>query len=225
MKKFDVKMLAIWLIAVILFVVLVFLLPLNRNAVFGISFAVTLISFGLVALAYILSFMHDQTLQSKLLGFPIFRVSVLALGVQLIIGFALMALSSLCPLWLAVAIECVLLAGSAVCLIGTEAARGVVEKTEVVLRDHTQAMKQIRALASAKLSLEKDPQVYAACQSLVDAIRYADPVSNEATAEMEQQLEQLISGLGEGEPNTRLALIEQAQSLLQQRNAMAKISK
>ena len=224
-KKFDVKMLAIWLIVLVAFAAVAFLLPIARNAVFYIAFSATLISFGLVVFAYIQSFLHDDTLSSKLLGFPIFRVSLIALFVQLVIFAALTATSSICPLWLAVIVEGLVFAGSAVCLIATEAARGVVEEAELKPEDRTQTMKRLRALAVAKMSIQKEEQAKEACRRLADALKYADPVSTQATQELEQKIEQILETLEKYEIGDRLSLIEQAQILLQQRNAFAKTNK
>lgn len=224
-KKFDVKMLAIWLIVLAAFVAVVFLLPISRNAVFYVAFAMTLVSFGLVAFAYVQSFLHDNTLSSKLLGFPIFRVSLIALALQMLVFVTLGALSALCPIWLAVIIEGLVLAGTAVCLIATEAARGVVEEAEVKLTDRTQMIKRLRAQAETVVSLQTNEHIKTEVERLSQALRYSDPVSSDATKEVELEIEKLLGKLYNGVDADIEARIKRALVLVQQRNSIIKSNK
>ena len=224
-KKFDVKMLAIWLITLAAFIAVVFLLPISRNTVFYVAFAMTLVSFGLVAFAYVQSFLHDDTLSSKLLGFPIFRVSLIALALQMAVFAVLAALSTVCPVWLAVIVEGVVLAGTAVCLIATEAARGVIEDAELKLTDKTQMMKKLRILAEAAISQQEDTCVRDEVEKLARVLRYADPVSCEDTQDVERQLEMLIGRLNEGSTESRVANAKEACALAERRNSLVRFSK
>lgn len=225
LKKFDVKMLALWLLALTVFLMLAFLPPMERNAVFGIAVGATLFIFGFVAVAYVLSFMHDGTLTSKLLGYPIFRVSVFALGAQGVICLLLVALSRACPVWLAVAVEGVMIAGIACAMIGTEAARGVVERSEQTLDSRTANMKRLRRLAQAQRDAQQDERVRAAAARLAEALAYADPVTSAATREAEARIEALLGTLSSGTAQERLDAISQAEACVRQRSAAAKGSK
>lgn len=225
LKKFDVKMLALWLLALTVFLMLAFLPPMKRNIVFGIAVGATLVMFGFVAVAYALSFMYDETLTSKLLGYPIFRVSVFALGAQGVICLLLVVLSRACPIWLAVAVEGVMIAGAAVAMIGTEAARGVVESNEDALSDRIANMKRLRRLALVQRDAQMDECVRAAAARLAEALAYADPVTSEATREAEERIEVLLGTLTSGSSQERLDAISQAEACVRQRSAAAKESK
>lgn len=224
-KKFDVKMLAIWLIILAVFVAIALLLPVARNAVFYIAFAMTLVSFALVAFAYVQSFLHDDTLSSKLLGFPIFRVSVVALGLQLVAFVLLTVLSFVCPVWLAVLIEGLVLAGTSVCLIATEAARGVIEDAEVKLEDRTQTIKKLRTQAVAMVSMQEDAQVKAKMEKLAQELRYCDPVSTDATKDIELELEVLLGKIQTANREECMESIKHGIALVKRRNSIAKINK
>lgn len=159
------------------------------------------------------------------MGFPIFRVSLVALAFQLVVFMLLATMSVACPVWLAVIVEGLMLMGTSVCLIVTEAARSVVGDAEAELDDKTHMIKKLRERAAAMVPLQEDALAKAEVEKLAQALRYADPISSEATKGLESKIEYLLAQLGEGATHERIEKAKRALALIQQRSVVAKSSK
>ncbi|MBQ6951974.1 MAG: hypothetical protein IJN44_10855 [Clostridia bacterium] len=226
MKKLNVHALALGALALIVYTALAFLLPFMQNAVFFVAFACTLLMFAVTGAAFWRSFRKDETLESKVLGWPIFKAAVLGLMVQAAVSFVLMALAGLCPVWVAVLVEVAVLAVCAGLLIVRDAGREVVAASEQALPDTTKAMKALRQQAKAVAAVQQDAQVQKAVEKLAEALQFSDPVSSPATEEMETALAGLLAQIKLADHKEEaLKLAEQAANLLRQRNDAARMGK
>ena len=138
----------IWGIALVAALAFAFLLPFTYNAVYFIALLSMLLAFVLCAWTFWRSFSTKSELFSKYMGWPIFKVGLTALAVQLAMSFGLMTLASLCPVFVAALLEIVLFAVAGICLLTREAARQVVTQTEESLPDRTAAWKEVRRKAA-----------------------------------------------------------------------------
>ena len=91
----------IWGILLVVALVLMVLIPFSRTASWWIAAGCTVLMFLLAAWTFYAAFRKDG-LESKILGWPIFKVGAVALAVQVVLGFALMGLAALCPAWVTV---------------------------------------------------------------------------------------------------------------------------
>ena len=129
----------IWGIVLIAFVVLMIVIPFSRTVSWWIAAASTILMFCLCAFSFALAFRKDQTLESKVLGWPIFKVGYTALIFQLIVGAIIMGIAAYCPAWAAVIAEVIVFAVSSICMIIKDAAREAVRYTEASVADKTAA--------------------------------------------------------------------------------------
>lgn len=204
----------LWGIALAAVIALAFLIPFTKNVVFWIAFACTLGMFGVSAWAFSRAFAKDETIESKLLGWPIFKVACTALIVQIIVGFTLMGLANLCPVWVAALVEIIVFTVTAFCMTVKDAIRETVAAAEAKVTDNTAAWKAIRARANAVAAETGHPDI----RKLAEEIRYADPMPTSMDGEIAEMLETLSSYADAS--NIKKALI-----LIERRNAMAKESK
>ena len=219
MKKLTVHALVLWALALAVAAVLAAIIPFERNAVYWIAVGCTALAFLLVLAAFFRAFRRDGKLESKVLGWPIFRTAVMVLAVQVVVGFALMGLAKYCPVWVAVLVEVLVLAGCFAVLTVRDAAREAVRATEQSAPDRTQAIKDFRRRAAALASAHPT----AAVKELADQLRYADPVSRAATPALEARLDDLLEQAEtDADPETLDKLARQAVQLLRQRSAVAK---
>ena len=179
----------LWSIALVVVLVLVFAIPFTKTAVYWLAFACTLVMFAANITVFLRAFRRTdaQTLESKLLGWPIFKVGAVALTVQIVLGFVLMALSTLCPLFVAVIAEVLVFAVCAFGLTVKDAAREVVTATEAKVEDTTAAWKAIRAKANALAATTGNADI----KKLADEIRYADPTPTSLDGEIAEILENM----------------------------------
>ena len=91
----------IWGILLVVALVLMVLIPFSRTASWWIAAGCTVLMFLLAAWTFYAAFRKDG-LESKILGWPIFKLGAVALAVQVVLGFALMGLAALCPAWVTV---------------------------------------------------------------------------------------------------------------------------
>ena len=178
---------ALWGIVFVVVIALMILIPFRRTNIWWIAAACTVFMFGLCAFAFSRAFGRDNTLESKLLGWPIFKVGYIALIAQLIVGAILMAISTHCPIRIAVIVELLVFAITGVCMIMRDAVREAVTVTEENYSDATAIWKAIR-LKAATLAVETDS---VEIKQLVDMIKFADPTPTSVDGELAEALEML----------------------------------
>ncbi len=196
------------------FLVLAFIIPFSRTAVYWIGFGCTIAMFICCGLAFVRAFRRDETLESKLLGWPIFKVGYTALAVQACIGFVFMALARVIPVTVAVIIEVLLFALTMICLTVKDAAREVVRNLEGKDNGPIAAWKAIRTRAVEVASSTGNAKL----KELAEVIRFADPNPTPIDGQIAQMLE-VLSGYADQ------ANIKKAFALMEQRTALAKEAK
>ena len=202
---------AITLVAVL---VLLIVIPFARTAAWWVGAGCTVVMFGLCAWAFHMAFGKDGKLESKLLGWPIFKVGYTALIAQIVVGGIIMGITAFCPVWAAVIAELIVFAVTGVCLTVKDAAREVVTQSEAKVEDRTAAWKAIRARANAVAAESGHPDL----KKLAEIIRYADPTPTSMDGDIAQMLETLSS-------YADAANIRKAFTMMEQRKALAKEEK
>lgn len=202
----------IWGILLVVALVLMVLIPFSRTASWWIAAGCTVLMFLLAAWTFYAAFRKDG-LESKILGWPIFKVGAAALAAQVVLGFALMGLAALCPAWVAVLAEVLIFAVTGICLTVKDAARVVVSQSEARMEDSTAAWKVIRQKANA-LAASGDADM----KRLAEEIRFADPMPTSIDGEIAAQVDALAAGENpEG--------VKKIFTLLERRKAFVKANK
>lgn len=212
MKKTMNKVALMSAILCVVYVALAMLIPFAHNIVFGVAFCTTLILFVLAAVACKAAIAKEEGWQSRLLGWPIFKVAAMMLIAQIALSFVLMAVSRVVPIWAAAVIEGLMMAATLFTMLGKSVARDVVNQTERVVSDKTQAWKAIRA--KANMLAAGNPKL----AKLAEEIRFADPTP----CSMDAQIDAVLDALGEDASD---AAIDRAMRLMAQRKATAKSEK
>ena len=182
--------------------VLMVLIPFSRTASWWIAAICTVLMFLLAAWTFYAAFRKDG-LESKILGWPIFKVGAVAL----------MGLAALCPAWVTALAEVLIFAVTGICLTVKDAARVVVSQSEAHMADSTAAWKVIRQKANA-LSASGDADM----KRLAEEIRFADPMPTSLDGEIAAQVDALAAGAN---PDA----IKRLTAALAQRKAIAKQEK
>lgn len=204
----------LWTISLFITLALALLIPFVHTAVYWLALGCTGVMFVLCAGTFARAFRKDETLESKLLGFPIFKVGYAALMVQILMGFVLMVLAALCPIWMAILVEILLFGVAAFSLTAKDAAREALVHFEANAPEKTGAWKAIRARANALAAESGNPEI----RRLAEEIRYADPMPSSMDAEISAQLEMISE-------NANAENIQKGFSLLRQRKNLIKEEK
>lgn len=208
------------------YTVLTFVLPFAKTAVLWLSYL-----FGVIAIAaqfYVLhtAFAQGESVRSKFYGFPIAKIGVVYLLVQLALGLIFMALAALVPVWLPVALYVVLLGAAAVGFIAADTMRDEVERQDTRLKTDTMLIRTLQVRMAALAERWESGEIKARLQTLSENLRYSDPVSNEATRAMELKLatclDKLEQTLSDAETS---AILRRAEALLAERNQICKSNK
>ena len=90
-------------------------------------------------------------------------------------------------------------------------------------------MREFQAKGQALVTLNKVPEAARPLEKLAENLRFSDPVSNEALAEIEDRLAeclaQLQSEVSAQKKEQILSLCQQAEQVLAERNQLCKLSK
>lgn len=209
-------------IAFVLFNVLAFVIPTEKTATFWIAYAFSVVAFGLQIGIWNFVFKGAETLKSKFLGIPLISVGARYLVVQ-VIAFAVFMAFPLLPTWIPIVICSVILGISAICLIGTEIGREEINSVEERVEKKVFYIKSLQVEVELLAESENDPEIKAELLKLADKIRFSDPMSSDALAEVEAGILKKVNELKTAE--NKLSVIAATSALVAERNKKAKILK
>ena len=215
--------------AAVVYNVIAFALPFGKTAVFFLSWIFTMAALAAQVYVIRIAFFKGEGVKSKLYGFPIARVGLLYLAVQVVLGLIFMALGTVVPLWLPLVLYVILMGAALIGLITTEGVREEVERQERKLVKDVSRMKKFRALAD---TLARENQILEAkepLKELAEAFRYSDPVSSGALREIEDALGDDLANLQDAvallEKEKALELCRKTRRDLKERNQLCKMTK
>jgi len=231
MKLSKGKFQTILILAIVLaaYLLLAFVIPFAKTAVFWLALVFTLAAFGLQLYVLKLSFEKGLDARSKFYGFPIARVASVYLIIQIVLSFLFMALAAFCPAWIAAVVFVLLLAAAAVGVVAADAMRDEVERQDRQLKTDVAAMRALQSRAAALVSRCEHAALKADAQKLSDAFRYSDPVTNDATKDAEHELftcmDELERAVLDNDTESARVLIKRAAAQLAERNRLCKLNK
>lgn len=220
------------LVLALLFVVytlIVLAVPFAKGGMFWLTYLFTAAAFGVQAYVFKLSFEKEAGAKSKFYGFPIARVGVLYLAVQIVLGLVFMALAVVAPVWLALVLYLALLVAAAVGVIATDSIRDEVERQDTQLKKDVATMRALQSKAAALPARCEDATAKAALEKLAEEFRYSDPVSAPALTDLETDMaatmEELSAAVTDGDNAAVLALCKKISATLAERNRLCKLNK
>lgn len=191
----------IWAILLAVFNVICFITPDEAAGMskFGGAFWVgyvfiTVAFIGQLVCAYIALNTNDKT--KLFYNIPIIRVSYTGLFLTVVFGALCMAIPNL-PNWVGIIVCLLILAFTAIAVIKAKAASDVVEDIDAKVKAQTLFVKSLTVDAESLLSRAATPEAKNACKKVVEAVRYSDPMSNDALAGVESQITLKFNELSE----------------------------
>lgn len=213
---------AVLVIAFALFNVVAFFIPTEKTATFWIAYAFSAIAFLLQIVIWKLAFKGTDTIKSKFLGIPLLSVGFRYLVIQ-VIAFVVFMIFPALPTWIPIVVCSVILGGSAICLIGTETGREEISRVEEKVKSKVFYIKSLQVDVEMLAETESDPTTKAELTKLAEKIRFSDPMSSDALAEIETEIVNKIKEIKTS--NDKLAIIAVTSALVEERNKKAKILK
>jgi len=230
MKNIKAQSYAIILIIAAVFSAFAFLIPIEREGVFWIGFIFGLASILIQIPVFGFSFPQESQLKSKVLGYPVFRIGIIYLVVQMILSGILFFAgdSGDFPVWLALLLCIIVLAGALVFGITANMAREAISNMETVSKADTRMMKSLALRAEALASNTNDPMLMKELKKLAEDISFSDPVSDPVIAEQEHALVSVFGQLEAAVNSQNPGAIDLCRNVgiaLSNRNAACKANK
>ncbi len=231
MKKNTVRWWVVLAIVLVVYNVIVFAVPLPKTPVFFLSWAFTLIAIAAQIYVIRTAFYHGEGARSKIYGFPIAKIGIVYLAVQMVLGLVFMARGSAVsvPVWIPLVLYVVLLGAAAAGFVAADSVRDEVERQDMRLKRDVSCMRILQSKVMAMVPLAKDASVRTALEKLTEDIRFSDPVSDTALEAAEADLSACIDDLQQAvldnDHEVALSLEKRAEMLLVERNQLCKLEK
>ena len=229
MTKNSKRTLAVLVLIFIVFSVLSFALPFKMNGLFWISYLFGVFSIAVQVYVLKIAFSGVDSVKSKFYGFPIARVGIVYMAVQLVLSLVFMALAGIAPIWPAVILYVLALAIGAIGFIGSDVMRDEVSRQDKKLKIDTSRMTSLYLVASSLVGKSDDADVKKVLSELADEFRYSDPVSSEALtvveAELGTALAKLQGSVTSGNTEQIKNECKKVSAMLAERNRLCKMNK
>ena len=229
MTKNASRGLIVLAIVLAVFSLIAFAIPFAHTAVFWIAYG-----FGVFAILFQLyifktSFAGNGDAKSRFYGFPIARLGIYYLVAQLILSVAEMALASLIPAWPVIIINALVLAFALIGCITAETMRDEIVQQDHKLKKNVSTMRELQSLAASMVGQCSDEEMKNAVKKIADELRFSDPVSSDATAELEaemrSQLADIQQAVVDGDVEGAKALCGKMPGNLAERNRICSVNK
>lgn len=196
-NKKNISIIAVYAIIEIVYAVVFLALPVFKTPANLIMFIFTLVSIGISCTVCLYVFGKEGALKSKVYGFPVFRLAyiypLVQFGLSVVIG--LISLIVYVPFFVALVASVILLGVALVGLIATENVKDIVEETENEVERATKAVKLFTLNIASAVDLCPDEKAKKELLKLSEDFRFSDPVSSEATEEIEMEIMHKLEAL------------------------------
>jgi len=230
-NKKSKSLIAVYAIVAVIYMLFFLLIPFEKNAASWISFAFTVVSFVVSFGITMLAFKDGETLVSRVYGYPIFRIGMIYMLLQLGAGALICIVAAFVdvPYWVALLLSVLLLGGVAIGVVATDNIKEIVENEDERVRVATKAITTFNIDMAGILDSCDNVNVKKELEGLVEAFRYSDPMSSDATAQLEDELVAEVDSLKmfvlENDTDKILAQIKMVKNKLNERNRVCKANK
>lgn len=229
MNKGTIRWITGLCVLLVLYSLIAFLIPFVMNTTFWVSFLFTLIAFGVVGASFYIAFIKNPDAKSRFYGFPIAKIGAIYGLVQLIASLVFMALAVYAPVWLAVLVYALLLGAAVIGLISAETVAEQIHVQDSKLKKDVALMRSLQSKLNQMAAQCDNPDATAEVKRFAEEMRYSDPVSSEALADIERDLaaavEELQSAIVDGDSAATKQLCRKASGILVERNRLCKLNK
>lgn len=233
MKKYFKYYGICWVIALVVFNVITFV---AANETVGLSSIGSSfwVSYVFITIAFIgnlicsFLFFKEENKSKMFLNIPIINLVYSALIVSLIVGAVAMAVPQI-PYWIGVIVAVFVLAFYAIAIVKASAAANIVHDVEQKVKTQTFFVKSLTVDADSLMVRAKSDEMKAETKKVYEAIRYSDPMSNDALASIENQIQNEFNAFADAVKNNDIDLAKSSASelviLINDRNKKCKLLK
>lgn len=229
MKKNEIRSYIVLAIVFIAFSVISFAVPFNRTNIFWLGYICGVIASAFQIYILKMSFFGEGNVKSKFYGFPIARIGLIYLAVQIIASFMEMALGKYIPFGVVLIINVIVIAFALVGSIAADAMREEIERQDVKLKKDVTKMRNLQSLASTLEGQCSDESLKKTLGKMSEEFRFSDPVSSDSAESLEDdlliQLKDVQKAIVDGDTESVRKLCESTISTLKERNRLCAVNK
>ena len=235
MKKLDkntIKNLTIFAVVLVLYNVISFAIPFKHTPTFWGAYVFGTVAILLQIGIVLLAANGAETLRKKVYAFPVFRMGIIYLAVQLGVSLVFTVAANLIenfPGWIVYVISVIILGIFIILVLLTDTAKDEIIKIEEEEERQTVQVKTFRINIDSIMRRADDKELQKALEKLSDTAKYSDPVSCEELYALVSEITEKIGELGDlvraGENDEAKTLTEQIIDLFEDRNAQCKVYK
>lgn len=230
MNKKVGSFIAVYAIIFIIFNVVALVIPFESYASRWITFVFMDIAILLSAGITWIAFSKGEDVKSKFYGFPVFRIGIIYSTLQFVVW---LIISCICfavevPGWISVIICTLFLGFAFVGVTAIDNVRDIAEEQDNNLLTKTKVVKDFSIDIDSLILACEDEKLKKALKKLAEEVKYSDPVSSEATAEIEAKIQKevdLLAGLARLDYGEAMEMIENISNKLARRNSLCKEKK
>lgn len=230
MDKKNKSFIFIYGIVAVTFILLYSIIPFQKPGASWVMFVFSVLAIIVSCGVTIYSFGKDEPLMSKFYGFPLFRIGVLYVAVQLGTSLLVFVLGSFftLPAWIGFIFSLIFLGFAAIGIIVADNVKDVVEEIESNTVIQTRQMSYFKVDIMDILDVCEDQKLLVPLRTLADKFKYSDPVSIPETEEKEREIKEGLSVLKElivsGHSEEAEKKIKTVSNLLSSRNRIKGMS-
>ena len=225
MKHVTKTYVTLWAILLIAFNAVAFISPgwiayEKYTASFWIGYVFITISF-VGQLLCSLKALKAENLTKLFYNIPLIRISYAGLITSFVVGGACMLISPL-PYWIGALLAVAVLAITALSVVKATVAAELVEEIDEKVNKQTFFIRNLTIEAETLIARANNPESKAMCKKVYEALRYSDPVSNQALGTIESKIEIQFSNFSE---TLSSDIANELLLLIDERNRKCKLSK
>lgn len=227
MNKHSKKFLVVWLIAVIAFNIIAFAVTAAADIGFNNSLWIIYVAImaGFIGEFVCTRFVINAGSSERMfLNLPVITISVISMIFLIIVGVALVVIQSI-PYWIAILVSVIVLAVSAIMVVNSTVAAESIEENHEAVQASQDRIRMLTARAKIMMDSAAEPAAKKEFTKVYEALRYSDPISNPALAQVEDEIEELVADMRNLESDLLHAHVLRITALIKERNAMCKTLK
>ena len=229
LHKNDIRRLIILASVLLLYIVIIFVVNTTKNGTFWLGFVFTLIAFALAYFLFKIVSNSTDSAKSRFYRIPIVKVGFYYIAVQLVLGLLETLLAQYISWKAALIINLFVIVAAIIGTVAADTMREEIERQDTVIKKQVKTIRNLQSLSASLVGMSNDMDTKVVLQKIADDFRYSDPVSNESTEALEEELESMLneiqSALVDGELESARELAVKIQPKLNERNRICKLSK
>lgn len=226
-KKSWIMTAIIYAIIFAVFNLLVFIIAKEKNGVFWMSYVFMCLAFVIQIVSMLLALRSLET-ETVFMGIPLASLSFYYFFAAIFVGAVFMFFQN-APFKLALVLQILILAIYVIVAILALMSRNVVQDVNDNLRENVQAIKTLNVNIDVFIPQVSDPALKKALRKVSETVKYSDPMSNAAVADIEEQIMATVNELRINIENNKNAEAIQTckdiEVLFMQRNSLLKATK